>query len=266
MDPMGLARRSQVASGKIFYSCRCGWIDYGHADGFARDIINGMKNAKRDSLKSLTRPGYKITATWSIGKDFGPIRVGSGGSKEYYVNENKLHSKRIMLSLFRDASVASEQWQRSGTNFALAPQVRNSSFSEEDLPSNLTSFYSILFGLARRDIENYCDALTVQQSLKVWDEGGDAKGYSKGSTPWTNNSYWKPVYKDGVSKTAKSCCANKPLSGKWPMKLRFIKDIDRSDDTWDDWRYQHYHSGIQRVPNPGKGIDQLKDTNVHPAL
>lgn len=253
MDPMGLARRENIESNRVLYTCNCGWIDFGHAMSMARQVFDRMRNAERDSIRSYSRPGYKVRIDWSL------ARIFHGGA-EYYVYEHELNSSSVALSIFRDASVKNELWQRNGGNHALFARARNSSFSEEDLPSNLTSFYRVKDGLSRQNIEDYCGALTKKQSLAVWDEGGHTNtGRDESVTPWTYRTYWEPVYKTDKSKTAKRCCKNSPK--EWPWSLRYVQDRRKGFAAWDNWVYYDIYFNHQDLgPNVApRGTDQIRD-------
>ncbi len=66
---------------------------------------------------------------------------------------------RVALAIFTDTSVAFELSQQA-TEAAVA-----SSFSEEDLPSDLLGFYRAAQGLSRADVEKACDAWDPARSL-----------------------------------------------------------------------------------------------------
>ena len=74
---------------------------------------------------------------------------------------NLKQRKSVALAIFQDVSMAFESLQN------LHP-TSTSSFSPEDLPSNMLSFYKHVEGINRTQIENVIEPVSVDESLEVF--------------------------------------------------------------------------------------------------
>ena len=99
---------------------------------------------------------------------------------------------RVALAIFADTSVAFELSQQA-TEAAVS-----SSFSEEDLPSDLLGFYRAAQGLSRADVEKACDAWDPPRSL------AKLEGYT-----FVKNTFFDPP--------------SLPPGGAWPAAFKSIQ-------------------------------------------
>ena len=99
---------------------------------------------------------------------------------------------RVALAIFTNTSVAFELSQQA-TEAAVS-----SSFSEEDLPSDLLGFYRAARGLSRADVEKTCDAWDPPRSL------AKLQGYT-----FVKNWYFDPP--------------SLPPGGAWPAAFKSIE-------------------------------------------
>ena len=72
-------------------------------------------------------------------------------------------AKSITLAVLKDTSKEFEQVQKR-TDF-----IKNSSFAEEDLPSNILNFYFEVENFSEQKIERLCNCLSVEQSCWIAD-------------------------------------------------------------------------------------------------
>jgi RHS repeat-associated protein len=181
---------------KISFSCNCGWIDWTHLNPKgARELLNKFKDS----------PYYFI----SYGQD--SLRLGFIGpevrfSYKVWYGLSQPEIYEVALAIFMEVSVAFEEEQgrfiiqtpigpwRPETRFA-------SSFSEEDLVSNLLGFYRAAHGYSVPDIKRLCDVWDPKGSKWVWDRLS-ATGWKPGK-----NNTWKPILYD-ILKT--------PIAGNVP--------------------------------------------------
>jgi hypothetical protein len=111
------------------------------------------------------------------------------------------------------------------------PNFSGSNFAEEDLPSNLISFYAAVNNYVRADLERMLEALNIDQSLEVWKN-------LKGKT--VPNPTWKPI-----DHNADSCaCKHKRLV--WPKELDSIIPSAKGY-YWRDWLYS---TDVKRPSKP----------------
>lgn len=109
--------------------------------------------------------------------------------------------RRVALSIFQRVSVAFEETQRF-TNW-----IKKSHFSEEDLPSNVIGFHSVVQGLSRPAIEKLCGAWDEAHS-KQFIEGYDFSQQNRSFTP-----RWLPA--GGAWPTAFSSLQPEPEGRLW---------------------------------------------------
>jgi len=207
-DPSGYTKRTDVSAGKAVYTCNCGWIDFGHANSSPRiqSLINSVKGGQ--GTRSEFRDGFKVRYQQCSG-GWG-ARVCGGGN--YFVPDGLSAEEAlgVALGIYLDASWKHETEQASWP----VNWFTDSGFSEEDLVSDLIGFYMTAKGLTQKQIRDLCGALSVQQSLKIWD---DSNGLGK-----NRNKDRRPVYH------TTPCCPNEP---KWPEELNSINSSGR----WDKW-------------------------------
>lgn len=82
------------------------------------------------------------------------------------------------------------QFERSQGTWFMVPRLRRSSFSQEDLVSNLLGFYRTFRGVTFAQIETWCDVLTVNESKEVWRANRDEFDHLGRS------QNWDPVFED----------------------------------------------------------------------
>lgn len=142
VDPSGYVPTVQsIIDGTHSYSCNCGWIDWGHASpGTAKSILKGVYV---DPMP--VNSNYKVLR---VSMTAGNIPfIGGLGVTRYAVvrtSQSLPDKDRIALGIFMDLSEQFETWQGSSIPSLFSRRLRHSSFSEEDLASNLIGFYLAL--------------------------------------------------------------------------------------------------------------------------
>ncbi len=225
VDPSGLATRERVEEESLVYTCNCGWVDTGHLTEFG--IVNKVRGRKT-GLKSISRNGYKISGTGSSDAPFYlPYFVGYY-ARDYFV-ATTLGDKEnsVALAIMHDLAFGHETSQNESVTNAVGILlgIGGTGFSEEDLPSHELGFYMKLLNLTKEQVleKELCHKLTKAQSLRVWDEGGDAA---------LGHPFFRPAYKN--TKTVRQCCGTSPP--KWPDKFDSVTPSRSDDSTWAYWR------------------------------
>jgi hypothetical protein len=155
--------------GRLIYTCNCGWIDLGHANpAGARSLISEVRAA-------AAKPGGGIVV---YGQSAHGISLSHGW---YYV--------RGGLSPAEQDSVALGIYQRVTEQFESAQGLvgSDSSFSQEDLVSNLIGFHAAATG---EKVENLVRAhcgkiLSKAEAESVWDQTGGVGA--------NRNRKWEPL-------------------------------------------------------------------------
>lgn len=194
-------KRGDVESGRVVYTCNCGWFDVGHAtqtDGGptigAIGLWNQIKTdppqasvGQRDSQSARTvtptmagleaelstDDGFVVETRQRSGLSPGGVWVVSQGVTLKYLvrrNLNLAERKSVALAIFMAISVHFEQLQFD----AMSQKVMHSGFSVEDLVSDLIGFYVAIGEVSPRDIGTLCGQVTREQSLVIFDQDPDS--------------------------------------------------------------------------------------------
>lgn len=219
------------ADGGADYSCRCGWIDWSHATWDRRDMVslwaqlpharkpgdaderhyehfrNPVTKAVEQGLRvSVRHEAYKVTSSWLV-----PER--SFGLYE-----------ELALAMYQSMCEFDEEGQ---------PWFASSSFSYEDLISNLLSFYQHIYGLARGDphdpdgpgpkwIREVCVAVDKAESKRVWNNMHSGANVHKTMERNTNRNWQKPVLFNHLCEECKKKGYEKN-TGLFPEKFQRIQ-------------------------------------------
>jgi hypothetical protein len=162
------------------YSTYCGWIDWSHAQpGLMAGLISAVRAASNRlaatpgaSAETITGPAMESAPGGLVLSSATPV----ANVKRALSEEEVL---RVALRIFMEQSERFESAQ-SWTDW-----IGQSSFSEEDLPSNLLGFYQAARGFDRQDIETYCDARDAADSLARFENHTFSP-----TTSWPNPQSW----------------------------------------------------------------------------
>ena len=157
IDPSGYVPKKGEVGTKYMYSCNCGWIDWSHARVRGDKLIRDIYNAKQREADYVLLPaiGGRNGAPFSI-PVFTPISPFSDPQvayQEYHINggvrgeimvftgRSDWHSTlEVALGVYISGNNLFEDYQ-SEQGFGVIDRLTKSSFSEEDLMSNLIGFY-----------------------------------------------------------------------------------------------------------------------------
>jgi hypothetical protein len=222
-----------ITRGRLVYTCKCGWIDKFHADPKSsrptvgpaflwKQLVEEIGTKSLFPNRNCFRVIYGQDAVLSIfGNKFYP-----GVEREYCVTPGlSLKVKEsVALSIFQEVSYAFERKQ--GLAF-----WSGSSFSIEDLVSNLLSFYSVV-----RPGINYlslCEPIGTVASLKLFEKHPD--------TFSTKNRTFQPKFYD---------CDSCPTQGPFPLALKTILPAKKGN-AFSDWlRIDAWPGGIPPLHGP----------------
>ena len=156
-----------INKGRLVYTCKCGWIDTGHANPKSSRPTVGpaylwsqIKNESGRRPKFPGSTGFQVTYTQDAVWSFLGIKMYPGVTRSYRVNEglSLAEKESVALGIFQEVSYAFEQKQ-------LVAFWSGSGFSIEDLASNLLSFYTIVRpGI---DYLKLCTPVGKEASLKL---------------------------------------------------------------------------------------------------
>lgn len=230
-----MSTREDVEKGILVYTCRGGWIDKNHALKTTTRPFVGAKSLWNQILNETGRrsrfpdvDGFKVTYTQDA------TRFHFGVTNSYCVRTGlPLAAKEsVALAIFQEVSLAFESKQ----GWAL---WSDSSFSVEDLVSNMISFYNAV--RPGPDYLALCQPVSKEASLKIWD--------TKGAVGSHKNKKFEPVFFDCEECTAK---------GPYPIELQKITpakktgSVKAADEYFRDWLdLDDWFDGIPPL-HPGK--------------
>lgn len=177
-------KEEDVTSGRLVYSCHCGWIDTSHAKSTstrpfvsARSLWNQILNETGQQSKIPDAKGFKVIYKQDMGNSF--IKAGKFG--RYMVKYELTHSQKesVALAIFREISEKFETYQE---DFFFG-WTSHSSFSQEDLTSNLLGFYKVV--RPNVDYQKICLLLDKDKSLEVFKSMSDTQRAAK-SKSWAS--------------------------------------------------------------------------------
>lgn len=157
---------------RLSYTTRCGWVDWGHA------LPTAAQNLKRDINREYSSPLLQNVEVQLNGEDafileYG-FAMGSFGvrvsNRRHWVIKKGLtqqEKERVALGIYLETSVNFERLQGS---FPYNLVSSGSSFSAEDLISNLIGFYSAYSGQPQDAMRRLCGEVSVDESYRIWDQ------------------------------------------------------------------------------------------------
>jgi hypothetical protein len=174
-----VSTRDQVASGWVVYTCNCGWYDKGHADPTSRgpeigaqSLREQLVNETGQSSKKTGESGFQVTFTHDLTK-YG--QRWDEVTRSYFVKRglSTTQKESVALAIFMEVEVGFEEMQGRSPLVQVphfGEQLKDSSFSEEDLVSDLIGFYKAF----RPGIDplTLCKPVSIAASLAVWDTYG----------------------------------------------------------------------------------------------
>lgn len=157
---------------RLSYTKKCGWVDWGHAlPGAAKKLKQEL--AREYSSAYLKNVKIKLNGKEAFILEYGFAMGGLGlkisNQRHWVIQKGLTHQQkeRVALAIFLETSVNFEKMQGS---FPYSLISGGSSFSGEDLISNLIGFYSAFTGQPQEAMRRLCGEVTVEDSLKLWDD------------------------------------------------------------------------------------------------
>lgn len=142
------------------FSTRCGWIDWSHAGtGMTSQLIQTIQNAS-DAMRASGDTTPQPVTTPAMESHGGPFLLSSV-TPSFHI-KRPLSADEVLsvaLRVFMLQSLAFENLQQ------WTDAIGKSSFSAEDLPSNIISFYRAARNFSRDDITTICDVMDADSSL-----------------------------------------------------------------------------------------------------
>lgn len=173
-----MTSRSDIRANKrgwrrLSYTCRCGWVDWGHAlPGAAQKLKSQMDTEKTNYplVKDLTHltlngdPAFVV----NFGLQMGASIVTISNTRHYIVKKGLSKSDResVALGIYLHASHGFEKLQGA---FPFSIFSGASSYSPEDLVSNVIGFYQAFRSIPEKQMRSICGDVGETESFRVWD-------------------------------------------------------------------------------------------------
>lgn len=236
-----MSTREEVESGVLVYTCNCGWLDTGHADSRSRRPHVGAESLWRQMTTESGMPsqksganGFKVTYT----QDMRKYHVTAAETRDYFVAKGlSIEQKEtVALAIFMEVSVGFETLQGSFPWAWVSRASKDSSFSEEDLVSDLIGFYvAVRPGIRPREL---CHAVSKEASLAVWD--------TYGSVGSNKNHSFNPVFHP---------CDECKGAGRFPAVLQQITPATKGR-LFRDWSWAPASTSFG-MPDPTGTVDEV---------
>ncbi len=246
-----MSDRADVESGKLVYTCNCGWIDKNHAFTssdtpyvganklwqqfnlctFEARYTNAIGMAPRPFRVQLPekvviqckRDGKARFADGSTGypvhykQHMGNKYYKTGVTGHYLIRKdlNLPQRKSVALAIFMQISQEFEGLQ-AGFPWGV---LTDSGFSQEDLVSNLIGFYVAIGEISKQEALDKCHQVPTNDALKIWDVNGSV-GSNKNKTFTPQLAPFTGI-NDDVRRMCRDACQGQ--SGKFPSVFQSIK-------------------------------------------
>ena len=190
----------------LVYTKKCGWVDLGHANPVGGASVL-WDNIRYEKGKSSTKAGYhRIVYSQKMGNKY--VKVGVKKTFDIKRGLKLQQKKSIALAIFLDVSKRFETMQ-GGLFWRF---FTNSSFSAEDLVSNLIGFYRAVE--PQKSFLQICEPVSKEEALTIWDTYGSVDSNK-------NYTIVPYIYPTSFSKNLG------PMSSQLPPMLRTIKPANQ---------------------------------------
>lgn len=182
---------------RVSYTCRCRFVDWGHASSGNESNPNSIAALKTQILRERgswpgtdrlqvtlnEQPAFVVTYGQSMCRRlFGFVPLIGVSTMRHFVVRRGLsivQRQRVALAIFQQVSVGFETLQ--------ADMGLSSGFSAEDLTSNVIGFHAAFAGRSVDDMRRACGEVGVPESQEVWD-----KSLGKGGLGAAKNRRFEP--------------------------------------------------------------------------
>lgn len=158
---------------RVSYTCRCGWVDWGHALPGAAAALKRMTDTETSDWPRLSDVPVDFQGHPAYILDFG-LRMGAGpigvSPRNHWVVRkglDQLQKQRVALGIYM---AASHEFERLQGSFPFSLVTGGSSYSAEDLVSNLIGFARAYNGYDHVRMRAICGEVSVAESYRIWDE------------------------------------------------------------------------------------------------
>jgi len=220
-----------VKDGTYEYSCNCGWLDWSHIGrgnalktSTAMNIYQKVQAASTivtvrflfwqyrafagpNSFRVMMQEGNRFI---QMAPAFGLVLVESGLDTR--------QQKEVALGIFKELSWKFEKEQGNWLHNLIGKG--SSSFSEEDLPSNIISFYMAVEGYSEEQIRTWCKVLDKSTSLKIFAQ-----------YEFRQHKSFEPRLAD-ISITDNRGCLICQGDRRWPSQLSSIRSEPSGQGKW----------------------------------
>ena len=205
-----MSRFEDIDGGRLIYTCNCGWVDLGHANPVRtkRPHIGAIALWEQIESENGPRSEYDHGFLVTYSQDMRRWGLGASETGQYFVRYGlEAGAKRsIALAIFQELSLRFEAMQG---RFPFKVFSGPSSFSQEDLVSNLIGFYKALY--PKTDFLAMCRPVSKDASKKVWQMSGAVDA--------VKNETFLPVFHS---------CADCLGTPKFPEAMRKIAPAEKA--------------------------------------
>ncbi|MFS0518431.1 DUF4157 domain-containing protein [Nostoc sp. UIC 10607] len=159
-----------------------------------RRVNRGVRLQFVPDVAPATPAPERVTLPQMKSSKFGVVISGVTPTIQLNRSLSETEVLQVALGIFMFQSYVFESLQ------SWTDRIKKSSFSEEDLPSNLIGFYRAAYGYSQDDVRQICDAWDAARSLQAY------KGYA-----FRQNRTFRPL--------------SLPLGGSWPAQFSTIPAI-----------------------------------------
>ena len=232
--------QSGIEEGRYNFSTHCGWIDWSHASPTVpQRLIQEIQNASDRIAAGGTTPQPVFAPAMESNAPY--IGTLLSGVTPHFTITRALSSSEVL-------QVALRLWQMQSLGFEAlqnwTESIGASSFSEEDLTSNIIAFYQAAQSLNRSQIRSMCDIWNEERSVTHFE--------TYHFTRW--GSFQPP---------------HLPSGGSWPFNTIIPAPLDGSmmsvpdatfETTTDSGRYSL--GGIHLIMEGGLEINSLEGETI----
>jgi hypothetical protein len=207
------------------YSCRCGWIDWGHAGADRPDLVQIRKQFPNPPIAGGTPLQRMRFQTTTQGKRVFEVRLqpgqvgGLGWPSPLAIRERRWTVEdcsgdrqrylRKALSIFLEGCRVTELRQLQAFG--------QSGFSFEDMTSNLLAFYQALGGIRQEEIRRICKVVSRQESEALFNRMTDAQRSR------TNVDPYQPILWHNRREFQDCCPSCRGVSLEFPRELTVFR-------------------------------------------
>lgn len=157
---------------RLSYTCRCGWIDWGHANGTgAAGLLARLRTGHNDwpansgsNIYLNSSPAFLVSYTQRMGNRHIQLPLNT---RQWIVKRGLSSTMltQVAYTIFLSESLSFEAYQDRWVWRVLT----DSGFSAEDLVSNMVGFYRALHGKSEAEMRAMCGDVGEAESLAIWD-------------------------------------------------------------------------------------------------